>query len=117
MKKILVIDDDQDISEVIQLILEEFAYASEIVTKGEEAYQRVKKYKPDLILLDILLSGIDGRTICKKLKNQKTTKNIPVIMVSAHPGIESTVKECGANDFLEKPFHMNKLLKKVKKYI
>lgn len=117
MKKVLIVDDDQDISEIIQIILEDAEYTTEIVTRGEEAYQRVKEYKPNLILLDILLFGMDGRIICKRLKNLKSTKNIPIIMLSAHPDTEETVKAYGADDFIVKPFHMEVLLKKVKEYI
>jgi DNA-binding response OmpR family regulator len=117
MKKVLVIDDDLDIAEVIQIILEEAEYKSEIVTKAEKTYQRVKEYKPDLILLDRLFADRDGRIICRKLKNQKSTKNIPVIMLSAHPVIANTVKEYGADDFLEKPFFMEDFLKKIRMYI
>lgn len=117
MKKILIVDDDQDISEIIQMILEDAEYNTEIVTKGEEIYQSVEKYKPDIVLLDILLFGMDGRAICRKLKNQKSTKNIPVIMLSAHPDIADTIEEHGADDFLAKPFYMETLLEKVEKYI
>lgn len=117
MKKILIVDDDLDVAEVIQIILEDADYITEIVTQGKEAYQRVKKYKPDLILLDILLSGGDGRTICRKLKDQTSTKNIPVIMVSAHPLVVNTIKKYDADDFLAKPFHMDKLLEMVRKHI
>lgn len=116
-KKVLVVDDDLDIAEIIQIILEEAEYKSEIVTEAEKTYQRVKKYKPDLILLDILLADTDGRIICRKLKNQKSTKNIPVIILSAHSGVANTVKEYGADDFLEKPFFMEDFLKKVRAYI
>jgi DNA-binding response OmpR family regulator len=65
MKKVLVIDDDPDILEAVQLVLESGGFDSQASTKGEETYTKVHSYQPDLIILDVLLSGNDGRTICK----------------------------------------------------
>lgn len=117
MKKVLVIDDDEDILEVIQLILESGGYGSETTAKGDEVYQKIKDYKPDLIILDVLLSGNDGRLICKTLKTDKQNKAIPIIMISAHPTAKSSVKECGADSFIAKPFSVKDLLSEVKSFI
>src|SRR5476651_943230 len=114
-KKILVVDDDIDIVEPISLLLEGEGYAIESTTKGEQTYKKVEEYKPDLILLDILMSGNDGRTICKTLKSNMETKDIPVIMMSAHPGAEKDVKECKANDFIAKTFEIEDLLHTIHK--
>ncbi|HEY5371894.1 MAG TPA: response regulator [Hanamia sp.] len=76
------------------------------------------KYKsPDLFLLDRQLSGYDGLNLRTFLKDQPATKHIPVIIVSATPGIGILANEAGADDFMEKPFHMKELLEKVKKWI
>jgi len=72
---------------------------------------------PDLILLDVLLSGKDGREIVKQLKSQEETKSIPIIMFSAHPSAEKTAREAGADDFVAKPFHIDFLLAVVAKYL
>lgn len=117
MSKILVIDDDVSILEGITLALELEDYEVSITTKGDEVYKKVTENNPDLIILDILLSGKDGRHICKRLKSQKRTSQIPVIMISAHPSAEDTVKECGADAFLPKPFQLDSLLKLVKMYL
>lgn len=116
MKRILAIDDDADILEAIQLILESGGYSSDVTTKGDETYQKIRDYKPDLIILDVLLSGNDGRAICKTLKTERKTKGIPIIMVSAHPSAKDSVKECGADSFLAKPFSVDSLLKEVEKF-
>jgi DNA-binding response OmpR family regulator len=115
MKKILVIDDDPDILEAIQVVLESGGYNSLTTAKGAEVYDHVKNYKPDLIILDVLLSGNDGRIICKRLKTDKSTKNIPVIMISAHPTAKESSVDCGADSFVAKPFSISELLSKVGK--
>lgn len=117
MKKILVIDDDTDILEAIQMVLASGGYESEVTTKEEKTYQLIKDYKPDLIILDILLSGNDGRHICKSLKSDVLSKQIPIILISAHPTAGGSIKECGANGFIAKPFSVNDLLREVEKYI
>ncbi len=68
---------------------------------------------PDLIILDVLISGHDGRTFCKQLTTNKATKNIPVIMFSVHPGAAVTIVDYGADDFISKPFDVNDLIQKV----
>jgi CheY-like chemotaxis protein len=72
---------------------------------------------PDLVLLDMLLSGKDGREIVRQLKSDEKTKHIPVIMFSAHPSAERTAFEAGADDFVEKPFDIDVLLHKIERLI
>jgi CheY-like chemotaxis protein len=114
-KKILIIDDDYDILEPLSLILKNEGYIVETITKGQQTYTKVTEFKPDLILLDILMSGSDGRTICKKLKQTNATKHIPIILMSAHPGAENDAKVCGADDMIPKPFETEDLIKIVAK--
>ncbi len=113
MKKVLIIDDDPDILEAVQMVLTSGGYESEGITKGEETYRKVDEFSPDLIILDVLLSGNDGRTICKKLKTDIATLTIPVIMMSAHPLAKGSVNDCGANAFIAKPFSVDELLQAV----
>ena len=117
MKKILIVDDDPGILEALSMILEESGFTTDVTTKGTETYSKITKFTPDLIILDVLMSGSDGREICKKIKKDETTKHIPIIMISAHPNAEKSIQECGANDFLPKPFEMKDLLVKIKKFI
>jgi DNA-binding response OmpR family regulator len=117
MKKVLVIDDDRDILEAVQMILDSGGYDSDVTTKGDETYIKIDTYQPDLIILDVLLSGNDGRTICKNLKSDAATKKIPIIMISAHPTAKDSTKECGADSFVAKPFSVVELLAEVKNYI
>jgi DNA-binding response OmpR family regulator len=113
MHKVLVVDDDLDILAVMQLLLKMKGFEVETTTKGEETFTKVETFKPDLILLDVLLSGYDGRIICKQLKSQDQTRTIPIIMFSAHPNAVETIHEYGADDFIAKPFDVNELLSKV----
>ncbi len=113
MSKILVVDDDIDILSVMEILLTMKGFEVEVTAKGENTFPKIETFKPDLILLDVLISGHDGRTICRKLKANKETMHIPVIMFSAHPGAAATIAEYGANDFIAKPFDVTSLLQKV----
>ena len=112
-KKILVVDDEPDILEFLQIILEDEGYDVLTSEKGEFLEQLHNGGLPHLILVDVLLSGKDGREIVKLLKSQDETKHIPVIMFSAHPSAEETSKQAGADDFLAKPFDVDVLLDKI----
>lgn len=112
-KKILVIDDDESILDAVSMILEEEGYKVETIFKGEEAFRKVNTFRPDAIILDVLLSGKDGREICKDLKSDTGTQTIPIIMISAHPNAEKSSRSCGADAFLAKPFDTEELLKTI----
>ena len=112
-KKLLVVDDEPDILEFLQIILEEEGYTVITSDKGEFLEQLHNGGLPDLILVDVLLSGKDGREIVKHLKSQEETKLIPVIMFSAHPSAEKTAREAGAEDFVAKPFEIDLLLARI----
>src|SRR3954469_7004171 len=108
-KKILVADDDTDILEVINLILNVKGYDVRTEKNGENLLQ-MKEDLPDLLLLDIWMSGVDGRDICRQLKSRKETKDLPVIMLSANIDIQKMSVDCGATDYLAKPFDINELV-------
>ncbi len=112
-RRILVVDDEQDILEFLQIILQEEGYEVTTSNKGEYLEQLHNGGLPHLILVDVLLSGKDGREIVKYLKSQEETKNIPVIMFSAHPSAEQTARLAGADDFVAKPFDIDLLLEKI----
>lgn len=116
-KKILVVDDEPDILEFLETILQEEGYTVVTTDKGECLEKLHDGSLPDLILLDVLLSGNDGREIVKHLKRQEETKHIPVIMFSAHPSAEQTAVKAGAEDFVAKPFDINFLLRKIEQYL
>jgi len=115
MRRILAVDDDHDILEVLRLILEDSGYEVETLSDGHYLFDKIKDNMPDLILLDIMLGNLDGRELCKNVKAAKETKTIPVILVSASHSVKDTVNKNGApNAFLSKPFDINELLDLVK---
>lgn len=116
MKKILVVDDDFSILEALKVGIESEGYEVMAISDGEKTYESVKKFNPNLILLDYLLSGKDGQEIVRELKSKRETKNIPVIMLSAHPSADKCAQECGADGFIPKPFEFDHLLEVIEKH-
>lgn len=115
-KLILVADDDPAIVDAIKMILEYADYRVETTVDGT-VIPKMKTLQPDLLLLDIWMSGVDGRDICKQLKNDTSVSAIPIIMISASKDVSASSKEAGADDFIAKPFEMDHLLKKVEEHI
>lgn len=115
-KKILVADDDPAIVDAVKMMLELHGYEVDTTVDGETIYKMKKNY-PDILLLDIWMSGQDGRKICKSIKKDPFTKNIPVIMISASKDVRNSAKEAGADDFIEKPFEQEDLLRLIEKYL
>jgi CheY-like chemotaxis protein len=115
MAKILLIDDDPDIRTVMSKVLNKEGYEVQTAASREEALQKLSLEKPSVILLDVLLSGADGRELCREIKREADTKHIPVIMFSGHPGAALQFETYGANDFISKPFNTETLLQKLSK--
>ena len=109
----MIADDDPGIVDAIEMLLEFEGYQVSSTIDGSTVLD-MKHELPDLLLLDIWMSGEDGRDICKKLKQEDATKDIPVIMISASKDIRESAMAAGADDFLAKPFEMNELLSKIK---
>jgi DNA-binding response OmpR family regulator len=116
MKKILVADDNPAILDSLKIMLEDAGYEVETTEDGAAA-QNMKKPLPDLLLLDIWMSGIDGRDVCNRLKGASATKQIPIIMMSATKDIVQIAKNAGADDYISKPFQMEHLLEIVSRHI
>lgn len=113
---IVVADDDPSILEAMKMMLEFYNFTVETVADGL-VLPKLMALKPKLLFLDICMSGVDGRDVCKLLKASDATKDIPVVMISASCDLVKSVKESGADDYLEKPFAMQDLLSKVHKYL
>lgn len=117
MNKILIIDDDQGIVDALMMAFRMFGYDVKGVQHSTEAEAMMGDFKPDLVILDMLLSGENGTDVCRRMKADTNTKNLPIVMMSAHPSAERQMTECGADAFLPKPFSVNMLLDLAKKYI
>lgn len=116
MKRILVVDDDPDILEVFQLALEAGQYNVYPLLSPRYIFKTIKDYQPDLIILDIMLNGMDGRAVFKELRSNADTENIPVILASArYDENYITSQQYLPDDYLEKPFNMTDMLQKVNK--
>ena len=114
MEQILVVDDDIDILDALQCVLEDAGYSVKTCKDGGHAERLADAPAlPKLIILDVLLSGKDGREICRKLKRNERTKGVPIVMISAHPTARKSVIASGANKFIPKPFDLTNLLNTV----
>lgn len=116
-KTILLVDDNRDILEAVQLLLEDKGYTVIAVDNGDYFNNLDIQNLPDIILLDMLLSGKDGREIIHMLKNQKFTQHIPIILNSAHPEGKNLWKQSEADDFIAKPFDINLLLSVITRHL
>lgn len=113
--RILAVEDEEDILALLHFNLMKAGYQVEGVSCGEEALQSIAHQHPDLILLDLMLPGIDGLEICRRLRAQEETSKIPIIMLTAR-GEETDVVcglELGANDYVTKPFSFKVLLARI----
>ena len=112
-QKILIVDDDENIAELISLYLTKECFDTRIVHDGESALQAHKTFQPDMILLDIMLPRMDGYQVCRELR---TYSNTPIIMLSAKGEVFDKVLglELGADDYMEKPFDSKELVARVK---
>ncbi len=112
-EKIMVIEDEQKIADAIAYALKREGYAVEVGYHGEEAINKLQEFKPDAMILDVMLPGMDGYEILKKLQN---TSRIGVIMLTAKEDIVNKILglELGADDYMTKPFDMRELLARLK---
>ena len=113
---ILVVEDEQPIQELICYNLKKDGYRVESVASGEEALQKIHSKKPDLVLLDLMLPGVDGLEVCKMMRTEREMIAIPIIMVTAK-GEEADVitgLELGADDYITKPFSPKILATRIK---
>ena len=112
-QKILIVDDDNNIAELISLYLTKECFDTHIVNDGDSAIPEFEKYKPDLMLLDLMLPGMDGHQICRELRSKYDT---PIITVSAKGEVFDKVLsfELGADDYIEKPFEPKELVARIK---
>ena len=110
---ILVLDDDPDICIMIKMVLDYYGYEAMDAENEETAAKIISSNHVDLLIMDMLLSGVDGTDICRRLKLDKQTSSIPILMFSAHPTAKETCLAAGADDFISKPFEMNDMMEKI----
>ncbi len=115
-KSILICDDDEGILDVTSMVLASYGYKVVPVINSLEAVEKVLTEKPDLIILDLWMPGINGEQVAESLKSNPVTSNIPILIISASRDGRQIAERCGANDFIEKPFDIQTLTSRVKQY-
>src|SRR4030095_14352500 len=117
MQKILIVDDDKDLLEMVEMTLSRLGYHITTLAKGSGFFNIVESVRPDIILLDIFLGDADGRSLCYQMKLQHAYQNIPVILYSAGHILLSTIEHSKADEFITKPFNTKQLMEKIKKLL
>lgn len=119
MKKILIADDRPEVGELVRVTLEGEDYEIFCTSDGKEALKKIRKMKPDLVLLDVMMPEMDGLEVCRKLKKDPQTKEIPIIMLTAK-GQEVDKEKgrgVGVSDYITKPFSPSHLLNKIEEIL
>ena len=115
-EKILVVDDEEDILELVRYNLAKEGYQVKCVTSGEDALKAASEETPDIVLLDLMLPGVHGLDVCRNLKSNESTMNIPIVMLTAKGEDADIVAglELGADDYVTKPFSPRVLLARIR---
>jgi DNA-binding response OmpR family regulator len=118
-KRILVVDDDPEVVELLRFNLKRAGYATGTASNGVEALKKVCSISPDLVLLDLMLPELDGFAVCEILRRDAATASIPIILLTAVSGQLARVAglECGANEYLTKPFSPRDVISRVEKLL
>ena len=119
MKKILIVDDEQDIVESLKFVLEGADFICYCAYNGEDGLKLAKEIIQDLIILDVMMPKINGYKISRLLKYDNKYKNIPILMITARSQEEDKLigEETGADEYITKPFDLDEVVKKVKEYL
>jgi DNA-binding response OmpR family regulator len=119
MKKILIVDDEQDIVESLRFVLEAADYTCYCAYNGEDGLRLAKEIVPDLIILDVMMPKINGYKISRLLKFDNKYKNIPILMVTARSQEEDRLigEETGADEYITKPFELDEVVRRVNGYL
>ena len=112
-QKILVVDDDSGIGEMLQTLLEFYGFEVVVTEKPDETEELIQAHEIDLVMLDMLISGVNGTDVCARLRKNEATEDIPVLMMSALHDAGPKCKSAGADEFIAKPFEMEDLVKTI----
>lgn len=115
--KILLVDDEEGIRKILREVLKVKGFIIEEAKNGEEALEKVSKNKPDLIILDYHMPGLNGWEVYKLLKERKTTRNIPVIILSGYTSLKEKLFSSVDIEYIEKPCEIKELLNKINKFL
>jgi two-component system phosphate regulon response regulator PhoB len=116
-KQILIIEDDEEILKVLETVLTYNEFAVTGIEDTDDILKSIEEYKPDLILTDFLLSGLNGGQICQRVKSNAHTCHIPVILISAYPELAVSFGKFGFDAFINKPFNIGELVEKIEELL
>jgi len=116
LQKVLVIDDEENIIEFIKLGLRYEGFQVESAADGEQGIVAAQRINPELIILDVMMPGIDGIEVCQRLRNNPTTRDIPILMLTAKDEVRDRIigLDVGADDYLTKPFDFDEMLARIR---
>ena len=113
---ILVVEDDPQVARLIALVLQRNGYESHVVADGQSALDRARSTPPSMIFADLTIKGMNGEALCSALKSRPDTQNIPYIVVSGDRDVAEKARQCGADDYMGKPFEFDDLIRLVTKH-
>jgi CheY-like chemotaxis protein len=119
-KKIMIVDDEESLIELIRAVMEQEGYEVTTAINGEEALNKLKSVKPDLIILDMMMPGMSGREVCDKIRSNPETKDLKIIFLTVAKFSEAgkdVLKKMKVLDYINKPFNNDDLTKRVKKIV
>ena len=113
---ILIVEDDPQVARLIALVLQRHGRTCEIVADGQTALRRARELKPSLIFADLTIKGMGGEQLCSTLKTDEETRLIPYVVLSGDRDLAQKARQCGADDYMGKPFEFPDLIRLVDKY-
>lgn len=113
---ILVVEDDPQVARLISLVLQRSGHQSQVVADGQSALESARQERPAMIFADLTIKGMNGEALCSALKSHEETRNIPYVVVSGDRDIAEKARQCGADDYMGKPFEFEDLIRLVNKY-
>ena len=113
---ILVVEDDPQVARLVALVLQRNGRDCQVVADGGIAFSRAKELRPQMIFADLTIKGMDGAALCDALKGLEETRSIPYVVLSGDRDIAEKARQCGADDYLVKPFEFPDLIRLVEKY-
>ncbi|HVT45632.1 MAG TPA: response regulator [Thermoanaerobaculia bacterium] len=114
---ILIVEDDPQVGRLIALVLERGGFDGEVVGDGVSALARAQQSSPELIFADLTVQGMSGDVLCRRLKGDPATSGIPFVVLSGDRDIAERAQECGADDYLGKPFEFDELIRIARKHV
>jgi DNA-binding response OmpR family regulator len=116
-RRVIIVEDEDNVRETLELLLTNAGFKVQSSATGANIFNTIHDFNPDIILLDVILDNLDGRDICRSIKDDPTTRHIPVIMLSGVPDVYNAILDVGANDVVAKPFDEMTLLSRIERQL